>query len=140
MANIVARNAVLKVIKPDGSTGVLSGDSNQITLSRTLRVTNTTKLGDCSEERTANSIIDWKITVNGYANYAASSVDDIFDESFAQSIVVLFGPSGSGGTDVLYHASALCTDYSVDFPLAGVATYSGTFIGRSGSLTKGTWS
>ena len=69
----------------------------------------------------------------------ANEVDDVLSAILGGSTYVQFGPSGSSSGCILYAASAVLTEYSMDFGVADAATVTYTVVQRSGSMTRTTW-
>ena len=139
MAKIVGRNASLYLEDSAGASKSVSGDLNQVTLSRSAEAPDVTGFGEDMRQRLSNSIKDWEISFNAFFNTSASTIDEILHGILGGSTMFKFGPSGSTSTCIMYSACGLLSEYSADFTVEGAATISGTLVARTGSVTRGTW-
>lgn len=139
MAKIVARNASLYVEDSSGTMRTVSGLLNSISFSYTAEAPDTTSFGAVTRERLPAGLKDWELSFSAFFSSGANEVDEIMSGILGGSSSFQFGPSGSTSTCTQYTACSILTDYSMDFGVADAATVSGTLIGRSGSLTRGSW-
>jgi len=109
MGKIVARNASIYLDDSSSACQAFSGLTNSVAFSQTAEAPDVTSFGS-----------DLAAILGG-------------------STFVRFGPSGSTATCVMYSASAVLTEYSMDFGVADAATVTYTLVQRSGSMTRGVW-
>ena len=140
MGKIVARNASIYLDDSNSACQSFSALTNQISFSRTAEAPDVTSFGANDRERLADGLKDWELSFNGFFSTAANETDAILSGILGEATAVKFGLSGSTSTCVLYTACAVLTDYSMDFGVADAATVSFTVVGRSGSMTRTTWS
>ncbi len=140
MGKIVARNASLYVLDSSGACQSVSALTNNIKLSMSAEAPDVTGFGQNNRERLADGIKDWELTGDFFWSSGANEVDAVLAGiGPSGSTFIWFGPSGSTSGSVMYTASAIMTKYDLTFALADAAKAAVTFVGRSGSLTRGTW-
>ena len=139
MAKIFGRNASLYVEDSTGACRSISGDLNQVTLSRSAEAPDVTGFGEDMRQRLSNSIKDWEISFNAFFNTSANTIDSILHGILGGSTMFTFGPSGSSSGCIMYSACGLLSEYSADFTVEGAATISGTLVARTGSVTRTTF-
>lgn len=140
MAKIVARNASIYLDDETGTNRSFSGLTNSISFTQTSEAPDVTSFGSDVRERLADGLKDWEITGGAFFSTGANEVDDVLSAILGGSTYVQFGPSGSSSGCILYAASAVLTEYSMDFGVADAATVTYTVVQRSGSMTRTTWS
>ena len=139
MGKIVARNASIYLDDETSTCRSFSGLTNSISFSQTAEAPDVTSFGSDVRERLADGLKDWEITGGAFFSTGANEVDDVLSAILGGSTFVRFGPSGSTSTCIMYSASAVLTEYSMDFGVADAATVTYTIVQRSGSMTRGTW-
>lgn len=140
MGKIVARNASLGVDDSTGACRAMSALASNIKLTWSAEAPEVTSFGQNNKERLPNGIQDWELTADMFWSSGANEVDAVMAGiGPSGSTRIIFGPSGSTSTCIMYSACAVLTKYDMTFSLAGAAQASITFTGRSGSLTRGTW-
>jgi len=140
MGKIVARNASIYLDNASSACQSFSGLTNSISFSQTAEAPDVTSFGSDVRERLADGLKDWEMTCGAFFSTGANEVDVVLSSILGGSTFVRFGPSGSTSTCVMYSASAVLTEYSMDFSVADAATVTYTLVQRSGSMTRGTWS
>ena len=139
MGKTVARNASIYLEDSSGASRSFSGLTNQITFSQTAEAPDVTSFGSDVVERLADGLKDWEMSGGAYFSTGANEVDEIFSSILGEATLVKFGPTGSTSGCVMYAASAVLTEYSMEFNVPDAATVSWTIVHRSGSMTRGTW-
>lgn len=139
-AYIHGKNAFLQA-EVGGVNYNISGDMNQITLSRSKDNPETTTFGDDSKQRvgglndaTLNGAYIW----NGDQS-SASAAAQLLDDLMAGSTLSLlkYAPSGSISGCPLYTACMIISAHEVQSPVAGVVAGTFAFQLASGSVTTG---
>lgn len=140
MAKLVARNASLYVDDSSGACQSISGKTNEITMRYTAEVPETTGFGDTVKQRVADSIKDIELTMSGFLATGANETDIVLYNILGGSSRFQFGPAGSGSGCTMYTACTILSSYEMSFTLTDAAKISMTMVGRSGSLTRGSFS
>jgi len=139
MSKIVARNASIYLDDETSACHSFSGLTHSISFTQTAEAPDVTSFGSDVRERLADGLKDWEMTGGAFFSTGANEVDDVLSAILGGSTFVRFGPSGSAATCVMYSASAVLTEYSMDFGVADAATVTYTLVQRSGSMTRGAW-
>jgi len=139
MGKTVARNASIYLEDSSGASQSFSGLTNSIQFTQTAEAPDVTSFGSDVVERLSNGLKDWEITGGAFFSTGANEVDAVLSGILGGSTLVKFGPTGSSSGCIMYSASAVLTEYSMDFSVAEAATVTYTVVQRSGSMTRGTW-
>jgi len=139
MAKIPAKDASIYVWDTSSASKTITGDSNTATLSISVETPEVTAFGDGTRQRLPSGLLDWELSVNGFYSTGTDSIAEVLRPLVGACTVVNFGPSGSSSGCILYTGCCICSEASFEFPVEGAATYSATFVARSGSLTSSSW-
>jgi hypothetical protein len=141
MAKMVARNVSLFVWDSSSACQAISGYSNSVSLDYTAEAPEVTGFGDVETTRLAGGLKDWTLDFDGFYTEGASEIDAILHGIMGGSTYFCLIPSGSAATSPLSMSScAICTKLSRKFGVKDAATISGTFVNRSGSMTRKVYS
>jgi len=140
MARIVARNASLGIDNSSAACTSISGRTNSVTVSFSGEAPDVTAFDNTGyRERVPDGLKDWELSISGLWDGSGTDLDATLFPILAASTRVAYGPAGSTSGCTKYEASAICTDYNVEAAVEGAVTFSATFTGRSGSMTRTTW-
>ena len=140
MGKITARNVSLGVQDSLGACQAISGNANSAALSFSAEAPDVSAFGTLYRERVPDGLRDWELSISGHWDGSASALDDILYPILGGSTVVMYGPAGSTTGCTMYTACAVCQDYSIEGAVEGAVTFSSTFVARTGSVTRTTWS
>ncbi len=136
MGKIAARNASIGVDDNTGTCQALSGDVNSVTLTYSAEAPEVTGFGSEVRERMQDGIKDWEFSFDAFYNSDANRADIVLSGILGGSTRFCFGPAGSSSGASMYTACGILTSYEMTFGVEDAGTVTGTFVARSGSLTR----
>jgi hypothetical protein len=136
MAKVAARNASLGIDDSTGTCRAMGFLVNNITLNLSAEAPETTGFGDTYRQRQQDGLKDGELTFDGFFGNGANETDQVLSNLLGASTRWVFGPSGSGATASGYSACAILSTYEMTFGLEDAGQVSGTFVLRSGSITR----
>ena len=139
MARVVARNVSIGVEDSTGACAVLTTRSNTATMTFTAEAPEVTTYGEVYRTRLPDGLRDWEFSVSGFWDGSANALEAIMYPILGASTQIYYGPGGSTSGCTKYTACAVCTNFSIEGSVGAAVTYSATFSGRSGSMTRATW-
>ena len=140
MGKIAGNNVSLWILDSTGASQSITGWGNSISLSWEAEAPETTSFGNINRERLPDGIQDWELSFDGFWGGDSGEIDEILSGIVGGSTIIFLGPGGSGTGDVQYTACAILQSYEIGIELEEAVTVSATFVARSGSITRGTWS
>ncbi|MFA6016439.1 MAG: hypothetical protein WC742_15380 [Gallionellaceae bacterium] len=139
MPKIHARNASLGVDNSSAACTPISGMTNNITLDYSADTPEVTAFGDNTQQNLHDGIKSWELSFDAFFETGATGVDATLFNIVGASTRFNFGPTGSTSGSISYTASAVLSKYNMKFGVNDSGQVSGTFVPRSGSLTRTTW-
>ncbi len=140
MGKIHGRNASIYADDQSAACMAISGDLNSATLSYQGDAPDVTGFGDNTRQRLPDGIIEWELSVNGfYSTTADTAAACVLFPIVSGSTYIQYGPAGSTAGQVKYTGCAILTEFSQELGVEDAATFSATFVSRSGSLSASQW-
>lgn len=121
MARIVARNAGVVV---DGRN--VSGRSNNVALSFTVEAPEVTSFNESTRTRVPGGLGDSEMTIDGFYDESASSVDELYSSLLAASGLWGFFPAGLSASGRGREFTGIISEYTPTVAVADAATTSVT--------------
>ncbi len=122
MTKIVGRNASIYVDDSSAACQSISADLSTATLTGTAESPEVTGFGDTTRQRLVDGLQEWELSVEGY----------VHDQGTSTAGCILF-------PILKFTGCAVLTEFTQDFNVEDAATFSATFVSRSGSLSASTW-
>lgn len=140
MTKIVGRNASIYVDDSSAACQSISADLSTATLTGTAESPEVTGFGDTTRQRLVDGLQEWELSVEGYVHdQGTTTAGCILFPILAGSTFIQFGPNGSATSSPKFTGCAVLTEFTQDFNVEDAATFSATFVSRSGSLSASTW-
>ena len=136
MAKVAARNASLGIDDSTDTCRAMGYLVNNITLNLSAEAPETTGFGDTYKQRQHDGLKDGELSFDGFFANGANESDQVMSTLLGASTRWVFGPSGSATGASGYCACAILTKYDMKFALADAGQMSGTFVLRSGSISR----
>jgi len=133
-------NVSLYILDSTGASQSITGWGNSISLSWEAETPEVTTFGNINRERLPDGIQDWELSFDGFWGGDSGEIDEILGGILGGSTMIFLGPGGSDSGKTQYSACAILQSYEIGVELEEAVTFSATFVARSGSLTRGTWS
>ena len=137
MAKVAARNASIGIDDSTGACRAMSSFINSATLTYSAEAPEVTAFGSQNRERQQDGIKDIEFSFDAFFGTAAGETDAVLSAILGASTRFVFGPTGSAAGAIHYSACAILTSYEMNFTTEDAGQCSGTFMVRSGSLTRG---
>jgi hypothetical protein len=132
MAKVLARNAVVLITGKN-----LSGNSNNVTLTRSAEAPEVTCFGDSTKQRLSDGVKDVEFRLDGFYNTTASTTDATFSEGLAGASSLSFIPQGLATSNVVHNiGGGIESNYEIKSALAEACTVSMTVMAGSHSRGK----
>jgi hypothetical protein len=140
MTKIVGRNASIYVDDNSAACKAISADLSTATLTGGAESPEVTGFGDTTRQRLVNGLQEWELGVEGFVHdQGATTAGCILFPLLSGSTYIQFGPNGSAAGNPKFTGCAVLTEFNQDFNVEDAATFSATFVSRSGSLSASTW-
>jgi hypothetical protein len=136
MAKVAARNASLGIDDSTGACVAMGFLVSNITLNLSAEAPETTGFGETYRVRQQDGLKDCELNFDGFFGNGANESDQVMSSLLGASTRWVFGPSGSSSGASGYSACAVMTKYDMKFALADAGQMSGTFVLRSGSISR----
>jgi hypothetical protein len=141
MAKIHGRNASIYLEDTAGASTAFTCVANSATLSMSIDAPEVTTFCDNTIQNLAGGIQDFEFSMDGFTDEPGATACD------ARAIIqngggTLLQYGWAGGSTTACPKATACvvlTEFSMENPVDGAATFSLTCVPRSGSLTLGAW-
>ena len=143
MAKFHGRNASVYLETIAQASNPFTGDGNSATMTYSTAPAEVTSFGDNTTQNLPGGIMSWEFTMDGFTNMPSSTACDaqaiINNGTLGGQTLLQFGPAGSTSGCMNIQACGVLSEFSMDNPVDGAATFSLTIVPRTGSLSFNSW-
>ena len=143
MAKYHGRNASIYLEDITQASIAFTGDANTATLTYSVAPAEVTSFGDNTTQNLAGGIMGWEFTAGGYTNApdstASTAMAIINNGTDGGATLLQYGVAGSISGCMNIQACAILSEFTMDTPVDGAATFSMTVVPRTGSLSFNSW-
>lgn len=140
MPKLHGRNASIYLEDTAAASTSFSGDANSATFNYSIDAPEVTAFGNDTRHNLTGGLLDYEFSMDGFTNEPGATA------CTARAIIangggtlLQYGIAGSTSGCPKITACVVMTEFNMDNPVDGAATYSLTCIPRTGSATFGAW-